>query len=104
MHSALDVMGGATEIPRRLIQVLIEYYERYTDPHTRTPIFAGGSYFGGGADAEEPSQQQQALDIVDSFAMSVTLSLATIGFLRVYRNTTRRLDVQKQLERLEEMA
>jgi len=104
MLVALESMGGATEVPRRLIQVLIDYYERYTDPDSGTPVFAGGSYFGGATDADEPSDVQRALDIVDSFAMAVTLSLATIGFLRVFRNTTRRVDVQKQIERLEEMA
>ena len=104
MLAALDALGGATEIPRRLISVLIEYYERYTDLETGTPIFSGGSYFDGADPGYEPTEDQRAFDIVDSFAMAVTLSLATIGFVRVFRNTTRRTDVREQTARLEEMA
>jgi hypothetical protein len=105
MLDALESLGGATEIPRRLINVLIKYYERYTDGGV--PVFSGGSYFvapDGAGDDGEPTEEQRTLDIVDSFAMSITLSLATIGFLRVFRKTTKRSDVQKQIKRLEEMA
>src|SRR5579859_1659781 len=104
MLEALDRLGGATEIPRRLIQLLIEYFDRYTDVDTGTPLFSGGSYFDPAVGGTQPTEDQRSLDIVDSFAMAVTLSLATIGFVRVFRQTTRRADIQKQVERLEEMA
>jgi len=102
MLVALESLGGATEIPRRLGQVLLEYYERYTDDGI--PVFGGGSYFNGTEPDTEPTDEQRALDIVDSYAMSVTLSLATIGFVRVFRTTSRRTDVQTMLTRLESMA
>src|SRR2546423_13945012 len=80
MLVALESMGGANEVPRRLIQVLIDYYERYTDPDSGTPVFTGGSYFGGATDADEASDVQRALGIVDSFALAATRCPATIGF------------------------
>jgi hypothetical protein len=101
---ALQALGGATEIPRRLIGIFTEYFERYTDPETGTPIFSGGSYFDAEGSGIDPTEEQRSLDIVDSFAMAVTVGLASIGFVRVYRNTTRRVDVREQLSRLEDLA
>lgn len=104
MLEALLPLGGATEIPRQLIRVFSEYFERYTDPETGTPVFSGGSYFDSDGAGIDPTGEQRSLDIVDSFAMAVTLSLGVIGFARVYRNTTRRTDVREQITRLEDLA
>lgn len=101
MIKALRPLGTATQIPRVLIQVLTEYYQRYTDKNG-TPIFSGRTYFQ--TDDGEPSEQQLGLDIVDSFAMSITLSLAAIGFARVFRRAVRREDVLREIEQLEAMA
>ncbi|WP_433056209.1 SCO2524 family protein [Dactylosporangium sp. CS-033363] len=103
MMDALEDFGGATEIPRRIISVLAEYYHRYTD-ESGTPIFAGGSYFTSSTEGEEPTEEQRALDIVDSYAMSITLSLATIGFARVFRGTTRRHAVLEVIDDVEQRA
>jgi len=103
MLDALVPMGGATEIPRKLVSVLAEYFNEYTD-ESGTPVFSGGSYFGAVKDGSEPTEADRTLDIVDSLAMSVTLSLATIGFVKVFRSTTRREELRNQLDELTAMA
>ncbi|GIG91096.1 SCO2524 family protein [Plantactinospora endophytica] len=101
MIKALRPLGTATQIPRVLIQVLTEYYQRYTDK-SGTPVFSGRTYFQ--TDGAEPSEQQLDLDIVDSYAMSITLSLAAIGFARVFRSAVRREEVLREIDELETMA
>lgn len=98
---ALRPLGTATQIPRVLIQILTDYYQRYTDK-SGTPIFSGRSYFQ--TDGGEPTEQQLALDIVDSFAMSITLSLSAIGFARVFRTAVRREEILREIDELEAMA
>ncbi|MFC6023727.1 SCO2524 family protein [Plantactinospora solaniradicis] len=101
MIKVLRPLGNATQIPLVLIQVLTEYYQRYTDK-SGTPVFSGRTYFQtGGA---EPTEQQLELDIVDSFAMSITLSLAAIGFARVFRSAVRREEILREIAELESMA
>ncbi|MFK3981660.1 SCO2524 family protein [Micromonospora sp. NPDC050397] len=103
MIKVLRPLGTATQIPLVLVKILTEYFSRYTDP-SGTPIFAGDSYFGIDDPAQPATEQQRQLDIVDSFAMSVTLSLATIGFLRVFRNAVRREEILQEIGTLETMA
>jgi len=103
MLRVLKPLGGATEIPRNLVDALSRYFIRYTD-ESGTPTFSGGSYFRTADGAKKPGDAQLALDIVDSFAMSVTLSLATIGFVKVFRTSTRRDELLSQLDQLGRMA
>ncbi|MER7586446.1 SCO2524 family protein [Micromonospora sp. NPDC127501] len=100
---ALSPIGGAIEIPRRLVSVMIDYFRRYTDD-AGAPIFGGGSYLTPLEGGPELTDEQRSLDIVDSFAVSVTLTLATIGFVKVYRGSTQRRDLLAQLDELEAMA
>ncbi|MFJ8579591.1 SCO2524 family protein [Micromonospora sp. NPDC093277] len=100
---ALSAIGGAIEIPRRLVGVMTDYFTRYTD-EAGTPVFGGGSYLIPLDDGPDLDEEQRSLDIVDSFAVSVTLTLATIGFVKVYRGSTKRRDLLEQLDRLEAMA
>ncbi|GIJ79917.1 hypothetical protein SAMN05443287_102440 [Micromonospora phaseoli] len=100
---ALSAIGGAIEIPRRLVGLMSDYFTRYTDD-SGVPIFAGGTYLtpvDGGPDLTE---EQYSLDIVDSYAVSITLTLATIGFVKIYRGSTQRRDLLAQLDTLETMA
>ncbi|MGN9912496.1 SCO2524 family protein [Phytohabitans sp. LJ34] len=102
--TALRLLGDPVEVPQRLVRVLTDYMERYTDP-AGTPIFSGDSYFRSSAPDQEPTHAQAALDVVDSFAMSVTLALATIGFLRVFRaELLRREDIRGEVDALEKLA
>jgi hypothetical protein len=101
--AAMRRMGDRVEIPQRLIRALSEYMTTYTD-ESDTPIFSGGSYFQSVDEGKPPSPEQQALDVVDSFATAVTLSLATLGFVKVFRTGLRRDDLRRDVEALEEMA
>jgi hypothetical protein len=103
MIKVLRPLGTATQIPLVLVQILTEYYQRYSD-QSGTPIFSGDSYFGIDDPAKPATDQQRELDIVDSFAMSVTLSLATVGFVRVFRNAVRREETLQEIAALEAMA
>jgi hypothetical protein len=103
MLDALQTLGGAAEIPRKIVNVLLDYYSTYTD-ETGTPVFSGGSYFGGDDAGREPTAEQRRLDVVDSFAMAVTLSLATIGFAKIFRQSTRRAAVLDQVDDLSQRA
>ncbi|MFD2762837.1 SCO2524 family protein [Micromonospora eburnea] len=102
---ALGTLGGAIEIPRRLVDVLIDYFTRYTDD-AGTPVFSGGSYLTAPDGSPDLDEERRSLDIVDSFAVSVTLTLATIGFVKVYRRSrsAQRRHLLDQLDRLDAMA
>jgi hypothetical protein len=100
---ALRELGDSVEIPRLIIRRLTDYMRRYTDVDG-TPIFSGGSYLTSADPAQEPTDEQLALDMVDSFSTSVTLTLATIGFVRVFRSVVRREDILAELGTLEDMA
>jgi hypothetical protein len=100
---ALGALGDSVEIPRLLIRVITEYMEKYTD-EAGTPIFSGDSYFFTTDRTAEPTTAQRSLDVVDSFSMSITLSLATIGFIRVFRTLIRREDLRHDVDALEAMA
>ncbi|MBX6355187.1 MAG: hypothetical protein IRZ05_04930 [Micromonosporaceae bacterium] len=100
---ALRDFGDSVEIPRRIVRLLTEYMQRYTD-ESGTPVFSGGSYFVAPDPARPPTKEQLALDMVDSFSASVTLTLATIGFVRVFRTVVRRDDILAELAALESMA
>jgi hypothetical protein len=95
-------LGSSLEIPRRLIEFTADYMRAYTI--NGVPDFSGGSYFDladGEAGTVKPAQE--ALHVVDSYSISVTLCLATCGFLRVYRagvRSTRAIKLADDLEAL----
>src|SRR5437588_6421850 len=97
---ALKVLGDRKEIPRLLIDAVGEYMAEYrTD--TGKPVFAGGSYFRALDPNEELTDKQRELDVVDSFATSISLALATLGFLRVFSRSVRREELRKKIAELE---
>ncbi|HEY3905975.1 MAG TPA: SCO2524 family protein [Streptosporangiaceae bacterium] len=96
----LSGLGNAVDIPRKLVDFIGEYMRSYV--HDDNSDFSGGSYFGvddshAGATAKE---EQRELHVVDSYSMSVTLCLAVLGFLRVYRQTLRN---QRRLAEIDEI-
>ncbi|KJE22556.1 hypothetical protein FF36_03086 [Frankia torreyi] len=103
LREALAQLGDAVEIPRRLIMAMRAYMERYT-AGANTPVFAGGSYLEPRVEGELLTPEQRRLDVVDSFSMSITLSLATLGFLNVFEKVVRRPALLAQIAELEEMA
>ncbi|GAB3280027.1 SCO2524 family protein [Actinocorallia lasiicapitis] len=99
---ALQGFGDELEIPQVITDILIEYIDNYTIGGT--PYFSGGSYFQTADPDKDPTAQQQNLDVVDSFSMSITLMLNTIGFVRVFRGAVRNVDLLEKLSYLEDIA
>jgi hypothetical protein len=99
----LRELGDAVEIPRRLMSVIRMYITTYTS-ESGAPQFGGGSYFTSAERGREPTPDQLNADVVDSFSMSVTLMLAAIGFVRVFRRTVRTDDLRQELDELEALA
>ncbi|ABW16228.1 conserved hypothetical protein [Parafrankia sp. EAN1pec] len=100
---ALERIGDARQIPQVLVRALSEYLERYTNERG-APVFSGGSYFQPVGQGEPLTPEQRALEIVDSFSMSITLSLAILGFVREFRPTVRRDALLAEMRELEKAA
>jgi hypothetical protein len=101
--AALKNLGDAVEIPKLLIRVISGYMDRYT-AESGSPVFAGASYFEPRYPGDTLTAEQRDLDVVDSFSMSITLSLATLGFLKVFRGAVRRKQLRDEVESLEAAA
>jgi hypothetical protein len=99
----LHGLGNAQDIPRLLMKFVGEYMTAYRVDGT--PDFSGDNYF----EVEDPAAgamqpEQRKLHVVDSFSMSVTLCLSTLGFLRVYRQGLRSQRMLKEVDRLEQLS
>jgi hypothetical protein len=101
--SALRRFGDALEVPRLLVRVIIEYLKRYTD-EDGTPVFSGGGYFVPSDPGQVPTEQQLTIDIVESYASSITLTLSALGFARVFRPELTRPELRADIDTLEELA
>ncbi|WP_037854315.1 SCO2524 family protein [Streptomyces sp. NRRL S-340] len=98
---ALEGIGSRLEIPLNLITALTQFMRTHTGPDD-SPAFSGGHYFKPSDPAGEITHAQAQLGVVDSYSMSVTLCLATLGFLKVYEATTTRPEVRRAVEELRE--
>ncbi|MFF1272940.1 SCO2524 family protein [Streptomyces marokkonensis] len=98
VSAALRDVGDATDIPLKLVEVLGEFMERHR--RGTAPAFAGGHYFAPADPTRELTADQREIDVVDSYSMSVSLCLATLGFLKVYRGRTGRQSTLDRIERL----
>lgn len=78
----LERSGPAAVVGEALVGLLETYIETYTDIGG-DPIFAAGSYLRT-SDESGLEEQQLAVEVVDSYSMSLTLSIASLGFLRVF--------------------
>ncbi|MEU4564498.1 SCO2524 family protein [Actinoplanes sp. NPDC023936] len=105
VQSALKPLGGVMDIPLTLLEAVESYLTTYTDKNG-TPIFAAESYFRGTPDDDLSSvnPQQLAQPVVDSFAISLSLALATIGFARQFRKSLKRRSSRAEIDRIEAMA
>ncbi|MGI5155986.1 SCO2524 family protein [Microbispora sp. CA-102843] len=101
--TALSVLGDSVEIPKLLLKVIGQYLRTYTADDGR-PLFSGGSYFRSADDETKVAPEQLQLDVVDSFSMSVTLALGTLGFLKVFRQSVRRESIRREIRELEDLA
>jgi hypothetical protein len=99
----LHSLGNALDIPRRMITFIGDYMRTYLVDGT--PDFSGDTYFDledGETAAIQPGQQK--LHVVDSYSMSVTLCLSTLGFLRVYRQGLRGPRLLREVDELDKLA
>jgi hypothetical protein len=99
--AALRTVGSRSEIPVRLLEVLNDYMRTHTD-EKKSPTFAGGHYFSSADAKKDLTAEQLAIGVVDSYSMSVTLCLATLGFLKVFTGKPRRAEVRELAEELRE--
>ncbi|GAA3391241.1 SCO2524 family protein [Cryptosporangium minutisporangium] len=99
---ALARLGSSVEIPRTLVSALLDYMQTYS--HDGTPLFPGGSYFGAEDPGREITEEQRGLDVVEAFASSIQLSLATLAFAKVFRTVITRRDLLEAVNDLESLA
>ncbi|MEU6404673.1 SCO2524 family protein [Streptomyces sp. NPDC046985] len=98
VERSLKAIGDATEIPESLVKVLTEFMDKHQAADT--PTFAGGHYFTALNPDQELTKEQRDLGVVDAYSLSVTLCLATLGFLKVYQSQTERPSTLKLIDRL----
>jgi hypothetical protein len=107
--AALARAGDEVEVTRLLLRCISEYLHTYRDP-SGAPVFSGNSYFAP-LDAEDQDRpgsaltpDQRALDVVDSYSMSISLSLAAMSFLRDLKRVVTRPQVLADIEESERLA
>ncbi|WP_067664920.1 SCO2524 family protein [Nocardia miyunensis] len=94
VREALSPLGR--RIGMRIVQVLDDYLQRYEQDGR--PTFSADSYLRYSA-GEEPAESQRALDVVDSYSMSLTLCLAGLQFLGSLRGVSSKR-TEKRLEEI----
>jgi hypothetical protein len=100
--NALKHLGTTTDIPRLIIRILGQYMDRYSD-ETGRPLFAGDAYFST-QDGSPAKPEQLAYNVVDSFTMSIGLSLAALTFARGFRSSLTRQDLLDEVRAVEQKA
>ena len=101
---ALADIGGAAEVPLFLVDLLTEYLRRHSDA-TGNPTFSGGSYIDPYKDPDgEVTENQRAIEVTESFALSVTLTLAILGFVKTFRAVVTRKRTLEELDTLDGLA
>jgi hypothetical protein len=99
----LRSLGNALDIPRQLIGALSEYMRAYLVDGTQD--FSGDSYFDVFEEDEAtPRPEQLRLHVVDSYSMSVSLCLATLGFLKIYREGIKSPRMRREVDELEKLS
>ncbi len=99
----LRSLGNALDIPRRLVTFIGDYMRTYLIDEA--PDFSGDTYFQVEDDESGVVQaEQRKLHVVDSYSMSITLCLATLGFLRVYRQGLRSARMLREIDELEKLS
>ncbi|MCX4739288.1 SCO2524 family protein [Streptomyces antibioticus] len=100
VERALRHAGDSSEIPANLVEILADFMGKHRSP--QSPTFSGGYYFAAEDPEVELTQEQRDLGVVDSYSMSITLCLATLGFLKVYRGKTQRASTLARIDKLRE--
>ncbi|MEU4242686.1 SCO2524 family protein [Actinoplanes sp. NPDC026619] len=84
----LQIIGDRHSAPLRLIRAQTAYMTRYADVEGR-PTFEAG---------------EEGVEVVESFAIGIQMSLAAIGFGRVFRSEVSDDSATAEAERLEKLA
>jgi hypothetical protein len=95
-------LGNAMDIPRQLVRFISEYMRTYLVDGT--PDFSGDSYFDAFEGEATPKPEQLRLHVVDSYSMSVSLCLATLGFLQVYREGIKGPRMRQEIDELAKLS
>src|SRR6266568_4340158 len=82
--NALAPFGTETRIGSVLVNLIEAYFERYTD-QADEPVFATGSYRR--SDERTPTADEQSVEIVVSYSMSLRLCIAALRFLKGYERS-----------------
>jgi hypothetical protein len=98
----LRSLGNALDIPRQLVTFIGDYLRTYLVDGV--PDFSGDTYFEVEEDTSSINAEQRQLHVVDSYSMSVTLCLATLGFLRIYREGLRSAKMLREVDEVEALA
>ncbi|MGW5235778.1 SCO2524 family protein [Streptomyces nodosus] len=99
VQKVLKNAGGRLETPANLVTAAAQFMGTHTSDDKR-PSFAGGYYFVSSDPDRGLTEEQRNLGVVDAYSMSITLCLATLGFLKVYESKTRRSEVQETIQEL----
>ncbi|WP_067898470.1 SCO2524 family protein [Nocardia vaccinii] len=83
--NALAPFGSDTRIGSVLVNLIEEYLARYSGEDDE-PIFAMGSYLRTSEDYT-PTENEQSVEIVDSYSMSLSLCIAAMRFLKGYEQS-----------------
>ncbi|MDH6118092.1 hypothetical protein ABH930_003331 [Kitasatospora sp. GAS204A] len=97
--AALRRIGDAVEIPRALLDGLTGFMDRHSVDGA--PSFSGGDYFDPDDPDVELTPEQRELGVVDAYSLSITLSLATLGFLKYFGPGLTRADLKRTAAELE---
>jgi hypothetical protein len=104
--AALRKLGNELEIAKSMVGLLTDFMEEYRD-EKGYPTFSGGSYLEPES-VDSPdgaaTEAQREMEIVDSYSMSITLTLATLGFLQVLGEGVRNPSTLEQISHLRELA
>ncbi|MFI7001142.1 SCO2524 family protein [Nocardia sp. NPDC050175] len=96
VRTTLKPLGRERRIGLKIVEVMDEYLRRYE--RDDQPIFSGGSYLRA-TEGIEANERQRAVDVVDSYSMSLTVCLAGLQYLRALQDSIGSGD-QQRLERL----
>lgn len=97
---ALRPLGDGVEIPKVIVDVISDYMATYRSD-AGSPLFSGDTYFQPTVPGNELTKEQRGIDVVDSFSMSISLTLSTLGFLKVFSRSVRRPQLQEKIAALE---
>ncbi|MFI9407184.1 SCO2524 family protein [Nocardia sp. NPDC052316] len=90
----LAPIGRRNQLAGFVVSLLAQYLDRNTDEHGE-PMFAAGDYLRG-----EPTDAQRRIEVVSSYAVSLTVCLTGLRFLQACRVRTRHGELTDRIDAL----